>query len=131
MAEFAVAGSDNDNPFVVANFLPDPTHPHAVSFPSPFSGGCVVDCSGLLVAVGNYRQLQFAIYNIDNPATPKLNGVFDIPSMIDGLSFSGIGALSLDGTNLLVGDYNGGTMALFDVSRPEDSLGLGLLRLLL
>jgi hypothetical protein len=117
MAEFdiAVAGSDKDNHFVVVNFLHNPTNPGTVPVDTQFpSGGCVVDCYEVLAAVGNYMGDEVLIYNIVNPASPRLIGQF---SSTLG-SYTGIGALSIFGTHVLVGEQNGPNIVLFDISNP-------------
>ncbi len=119
-----VSGSNNDPNFVVIDTL-DPPRSFVVT--SPFSGGCLVDCSvanlggtSILAAVGNYMGGKVAIYDILNPAKPELIGTFD-SELGPEFGHTGIGALSLDGTNLLVGEFNGPNLVLIDVSKPPAS----------
>jgi hypothetical protein len=84
----------------------------------PFLGGCLVDCSGTLAAVGNYGAGQVSIYDITDPSSPKLKNTFDSGLGPDA-GFTGNGALSLDGKNLLVGELNGPGIVLIDVSKSE------------
>ena len=117
----SVLGSTNDTRFAVTNFTVA-SAPTTV-FVTPEFGvrptGCVVDCSGTLAAVGNYQSEQVAIYNISNPAAPALLNTFSTGLTQYGLT--GIGALSLDGTNLLVGEFNGGHIVLIDTTKPQGS----------
>ncbi|MGO9517117.1 MAG: hypothetical protein ACLPND_08745 [Candidatus Korobacteraceae bacterium] len=102
-----VTGNTTDPNFAVSSFLAPPA-PSIAVVPTNFTG-CVVDCSGTLAAVGSYGSGQVAIYDLSNPAAPQLQGT--VPSTI-----SAIGALSLDGNNLLVGELNGSSLVLIDIS---------------
>lgn len=107
-----VAGSNNDSSFAVIDFT-NPATPTNVVVPAPFSGGCMVDCSGTLAAVGDFNGGEVAIYDISTPAAPVLKGS---KSTVLG----GIGAISIDGTNVLVGELNGDRVILIDVSTPSN-----------
>jgi hypothetical protein len=110
MTVAVVAGSNNDNRFAVIDFSV-PTSPADVLVPAPFSGGCMVDCSGVLAAVGNYNGGQVAIFDISNPAAPVLKGTANT-------ILNGIGAISSDGSHVLVGEVNGSRSVLIDVTNP-------------
>src|SRR5271165_4413403 len=102
-----VTGNTTDPHFAVSSFLALPA-PSITVIETNFTG-CVVDCSGTLAAVGSYGSGQVAIYDLSDPASPQLQGT--VPSTI-----SAIGALSLDGTNLLVGELNGSSLVLINIS---------------
>jgi hypothetical protein len=102
-----VIGSTSGNQYDVINFL-SLSAPAILFQPTLFSG-CVVDCSGPLAAVGNSGGGDALIYEISSPPAPVSQGPFPT-------GLSSIGALSLDGTNLLVGASNGWSIALIDVS---------------
>jgi hypothetical protein len=121
-----VCGSDKDNRFVVIDFAPTP--PGTAFVNAPFSGGCLVDCFGTLAAVGNYQGDGVALYDISVPASPTLILVYGtgLTSGLTGLT--GIGALSLDGTNLLVGESNGPNVVLIDVTNPASPSIVSTLR---
>jgi len=102
-----VTGNTTDPQFAVSSFLALPA-PSRTMVETNFTG-CVVDCSGTLAAVGSYGSGQVAIYDLSDPASPQLQGT--VPSTI-----SAIGALSLDGTNLLVGELNGSSLVLINIS---------------
>lgn len=110
MAVVIVAGSNNDNRFVVIDFSV-PASPVNTLVTAPFSGGCVVDCSGTLAAAGNYNGGQVAIFDISDPAAPALKGAV-------GTGLGGIGAISFDGPHVLAGEVNGARAVLVDVSNP-------------
>ncbi len=111
----AVSGSSSDPRFSVTDFS-NPTTPTTVFVTPPFtSGGCVVDCSATLAAVGAYQGSQVTIYDITNPASPAAKNTYDTGL---GSPLTGIGALSLDGTNLLVGENGGQNVVFIDVSKP-------------
>jgi WD40 repeat protein len=146
----AVTGSVTDSRFAVTNFS-DAAAPTTVLVPSPFSGGCVVDCSNnlgnqsvgtlanstsALAAVGSYKSGQVAIYNLANPASPALVNTFSTPGL------SGVGAVAFDGqsgNNLALGASNGSTVVLMDVqtgaitatAQPEGDLVGGVYSLAL
>src|SRR5262249_33226182 len=86
MANIVVAGSNNDNRFAVVDFTV-PQSPVNVLATAPFQGGCMVDCTGSLVAVGNYNGGEVAIFDISNPASPTQKGKVNT-------LLGGIGALS-------------------------------------
>jgi hypothetical protein len=111
MSVIVVAGSNNDNSFAVIDFTV-PASPVNVLAPAPFLGGCMVDCSGTLVAVGNYTGGEVAIFDISNPASPTQKSTV---STVLG----GIGAISFDGSHVLVGEVNGQRVVLIDVSNPS------------
>ena len=102
-----VTGNTTDSNFAVSSFLALPA-PSMTGVATTFTG-CVVDCSGTLAAVGSYGSGQVAIYDLTDPASPQLQGT--VPSTL-----SAIGALSLDGNNLLVGELNGSSLVLIDIS---------------
>ncbi len=124
--DVVVSGSEFDNRFLVVDFT-DRANPSAVfvnapwpPWPpgSPSSGGCLVDCSVTLAAVAHYTGSEVAIYDITNPAAPALKSTFD-SGLGSGSGLTGIGAVSLDGTNLLVGELAGPNVVLIDVSDPS------------
>src|SRR5271166_3860850 len=102
-----VTGNTTDPQFAVSSFFALPA-PSRTMVETNFTG-CVVDCSGTLAAVGSYGSGQVAIYDLSDPASPQLQGT--VPSTI-----SAIGALSVDGTNLLVGELNGSSLVLINLS---------------
>jgi hypothetical protein len=110
MTVIVVAGSNNDNRFAVIDFSV-PASPADILMSPSFSGGCMVDCSGTLAAVGNYNGGQVDIFDISNPAAPALKGTV---STVLG----GIGAISSDGSHVLVGEVNGSRAVLIDVTNP-------------
>jgi hypothetical protein len=131
MPTVVVSGSNNDFRFAVTDFsnANAPTTVYvtpgfAVPRPGPTNNGCVVACSNnlftdgdissSLVAVGHYGGSQVAIYDLTDPASPQLQTMFDT-------GLASIGALSLYGNNLLVGENNGSNIALLDISKPQSS----------
>ncbi len=107
-----VAGSQNDASFAVVDFT-NPATPTVAIVAAPFQGGCMVDCSGTLAAVGNFNGGQVAIYDISIPSTPVLKG--SVSTVLGG-----IGAISIDGNRVLVGEVNGLRVILIDVSTPSN-----------
>src|SRR6185437_7563687 len=59
----------------------------------------------------NFNGGQVAVYDISNPASPVFKGSV-------ATTLGGIGAISADGTKVLVGEVNGRRAALIDVSNP-------------
>jgi hypothetical protein len=116
MPDFVVVlGSDNR--FAVVDFSL-PAGPGTVFVTPPFSGGCLVGCSGTAAAVAGFRGGEVALYDLSNPAAPVLLNVFDTGLNPSTRGLTGIGAVSLDGTSLLVGEYDGPTLVLLDVALP-------------
>ena len=112
-----VTGSSTETRFAVTN-MSVPTAPTTVHITAPFeNGGCVVDCSGKLAAVGNYGGGSVAIYDLFHPAEPVLQETLSTGLQLRGLT--GIGALSFDGTNLLVGEANGPNIVLIDIKSKK------------
>ena len=112
-----VTGSNTDTRFAVIN-MSVPATPSTVHVTAPFgSGGCVVDCSAQLAAVGNYGGGSVAIYDLFHPAAPVLQDTLDTGLQLRG--GTGIGALSLDGDNLLVGEANGPGIVLIDIKSKK------------
>jgi hypothetical protein len=127
-----VLGSDNDPRFAVTNFPPtgqpstvfvNPGFPEID--PPPANPGCVVACSRLLVdgdltsslaAVGQYGGGYVAIYDLNDPAAPQQLSKFDTGL---GTPHTGIGALSLYGTNLVVGELDGSNIVYIDITNPR------------
>jgi hypothetical protein len=132
MTTVVVNGSNNDFRFAITDFSNAKTpstvfvNPGFATAGDPTNNGCVVACSSLytdgdisgsLLAVGQYAGGQVAIYDLSDPALPKRTALFDT-----GLGeLTGIGALSLYGNNLLVGEANGPTLVLLDISQPQSS----------
>lgn len=112
-----VSGSENDNRFLVTDFSISPPTP--VFITPPFMGGCLVDAEETLAAVGNYQGNTIALYDLTNPASPALISTYDL-SLLPG-GFGGIGALSLNGKYVLVGEAAGPTIVLLDISQPPSS----------
>jgi hypothetical protein len=110
MSSIVVAGSNNDNSFAVIDFSIPASPVNVLATPS-FQGGCMVDCSGTLAAVGNYNGGEVAIYDISNPASPTLKGSVTT-------TLAGIGAISFDGMHVLAGEVNGNSIAFIDASNP-------------
>jgi hypothetical protein len=110
-----VSGSSSDPRFSVTDFTNTSAATTVFVTPPFTSGGCVVDCSGTLAAVGAYQGSQVTIYDITNPASPTVKNTYDTGL---GSPLTGIGALSLDGTNLLVGEAGGQNIVFIDVSQP-------------
>src|SRR5579863_10496012 len=103
-----VTGSPADPRFAVTEFS-IVGHGSTVFVTPPFESkpiGCAVACSGKLAAVGAYQQGTVWIYNLSNPAAPALQNTFD-SGLGSGAGLSGIGSISLDGANALVGEANG------------------------
>jgi hypothetical protein len=133
MAVVVVSGSNNDLRFAVTDV--PPSGAPSTTFvtpgfselggPLPVSNGCVVACSrrfvdgdvsGSLVAVGQYGGGNVAIYDVSNAAAPTQLSMFDTSL---GAPLTGIGALSLYGTNLLVGERSGSHIVLIDITNPR------------
>jgi hypothetical protein len=100
MLNVVVLGSSTDSSFAVIDFTSAaaPTSvmiqpPDADRGPEP---GMVVASSSNLAAVGSYGASTVWIYDLSNPASPSL-----INTIYTGVG--SIGALSLDGKNLVVG----------------------------
>ena len=93
--------------------------PTPVFITPPFMGGCLVDAEETLAAVGNYQGNTIALYDLTNPASPALISTYDL-SLLPG-GFGGIGALSLNGKYVLVGEAAGPTIVLLDISQPPSS----------
>jgi hypothetical protein len=94
MAVIVVAGSNNGNRFAVIDFT-IPASPTNVLATPTFLGGCMVDCSGTLAAVGNYNGGEVEIFDISNPALPVQTGSVST-------ALNGIGAISFDGPRIVV-----------------------------
>jgi hypothetical protein len=103
-----VAASTESPDFAVIDFSNAPPTSIVVG---ATPGGNVVDCYGTLAAVGACANGTVTIFDISNPASPTLRGSVDT-------GLSGIGAISMDGTNILVGQNNGSQLALIDISNP-------------
>jgi len=119
MAVTAVVNASNtDNRFVITD-ISDLSNVTAVYVTAPFdtgevpTQGCVVDCYGKLAAMGSYQTGYVAIYDLSNPAQPSQQSLIDT-------GFGGIGAISLNGSYLLVGEASGPQVALIDVSNPKN-----------
>jgi hypothetical protein len=128
-----VLGSDNDPRFAVTNFPPagqpstvfvNPGFPEDGG-PPRANPGCVVACSRLLfdgdqtsslAAVGQYGGGYVAIYDLNNPAVPQQLSMFDTGL---GTPLTGIGALSLYGTNLVVGELDGPNIVYIDITNQR------------
>jgi hypothetical protein len=117
MAVTAIVNASNtDNRFVVTD-ISNPTHVTSVYVTAPFNTGetytqgCVVDCYGKLAAVGSYQTGSVALYDLTNPAQPSQVSLIDT-------GFAGIGAISINGSRVLVGEATGPHIALIDVSNP-------------
>jgi hypothetical protein len=131
MTTVVVTGSNNDFRFAVTD-VSNANAPTTVFVNPGFSAGeargptnngCVVACSSLftdgdisgsLVAVGHFGGSQVAIYDLSDPALPQRQATFDT-------GLGSIGALSLCGNDLLVGESNGPNIALLDISRPQSN----------
>jgi hypothetical protein len=98
VTEFSIVGRASTK-LITANFESQPT-------------GCVVACSGKFAAVGAYKQSSVWIYDLSNPASPTIQNTLNT-TLGAG---NGIGTLSLDGTNLLVGQFNGPSVVLLDIN---------------
>src|SRR5215471_9413442 len=112
MMDVVVAGSNNDFSFAVVDFT-NPNSPTNTLVNPGFGGGCMVDSSGTLAAVGNFNGSQVVLCDISNPASPVVKG-----SVNSGLS--GIGAISIDGTRVLAGEHAGLRAVLIDASDPAN-----------
>jgi hypothetical protein len=110
MSVIVVAGSQNDNSFAVIDFS-NPASPVKVLATPTYQGGCMVDCAGTLAAAGNSNGDQVAIFDISNPASPTQTGLVST-------GLAGIGAISFDGSHVLVGEVNGQNVVLIDASNP-------------
>jgi hypothetical protein len=112
-----VTGSPTDPRFAVTEF-PLVGHGSTKFFRPPFQSdpiGCVVACSGKLAAVGGYGQDEVWIYDLTNPSSPTLIQTLDT-QLGAGYNLSGVGTVSLDGTNLLVGEAAGPNIKLMDIN---------------
>ena len=88
----------------------DPTKPAAAIVSPKFGGGCAVDADGKLAAVGNSNGGQVQLYDLStSPATLLGTAV---------TTLGGIGAISLDGNRVLVGELTGPRAALIDFTNP-------------
>ncbi len=112
-----VTGSPADTRFAVTEFsIVGRASTKFISPPFESQGfGCVVACSGKLAAVGAYKQDQVWIYDLSNPSSPALIQTLDT-QLGPGYNLGGVGAISLDGTNLLVGEAGGPNIKLMDVT---------------
>jgi hypothetical protein len=111
-----VTGSPTDTRFAVTEF-PFVGRGSTVFITPPFESrgiGCVVACSGTLAAVGAYKQGTVWIYDLSNPGNPTIQNTFDTGLAAQGRS--GIGAISLDGTKVLVGEASGPNIVLMNAS---------------
>ncbi len=106
--------------FYVIDFSNAPGEvPAPVPVSPPFPGGCVVDCSQKLAAVGNYTGSGFVtIYDISTPAaprsfgsTPALSSVVGLPPNQGPADFAGIGSISFYGGYVLAGEAGNATIA--------------------
>ena len=112
-----VTASSTDTRFAVTD-ISVPATPTTVHMTAPFEGGgCVVDCSGQLAAIGNYGGGSVAIYNLFNPAAPALQETLATGLQLQGRT--GIGALSFDGEHLLVGEADGPNIVLIDIKSKK------------
>ena len=127
-----VLGSDNDPRFAVTNF--PPTGQPSTVFVNPgfpedgtpagqprlrrrllrllFDG----DQTSSIAAVGQYGGGYVAIYDLNNPAAPQQLSMFDTGL---GTPLTGIGALSLYGTNLVVGELDGPNIVYIDITNQR------------
>ena len=71
----------------------------------------MVDASGSLAAIGDFNGSSVRLCDISNPAAPALQGTVNT-------GLSGIGAISMDGNHVLVGELNGLRAVLIDASVP-------------
>jgi hypothetical protein len=69
----------------------------------------------MLAAVGAYQQTTVWIYDVSNPANPTIQITLD-----RGLGAgNGVGTLSLDGTNLLLGQFDRPSVVLLDITTGD------------
>jgi hypothetical protein len=106
--EVVVAGSDNLFRFAVIDFT-TPTKPGVVLVTPSFSDSCVVDAFATLVAVASKHAGEVNIFDISDPAKPILKGSVST-------TLSGIGAISISNTSVVVGELDGIGIAFIDVS---------------
>jgi LVIVD repeat len=109
MTIVVVAASTNSPDFAVIDFTS--ATPTSVMVGAS-AGGNVVDCYGTLAAVGDCTSGKVTIFDISHPASPTLRS-----SVNTGLS--GIGAISMDDKNILVGQNNGSQVALVNISNSN------------
>ena len=112
MVDVVVAGSNNDFSFAVSDFT-NPASPTNVTTNPGLGGGCMVDASGSLAAIGDFNGSSVRLCDISNPAAPALQGTVNT-------GLSGIGAISMDGNHVLVGELNGLRAVLIDASVPAN-----------
>src|SRR5271154_2559557 len=132
MTVAVVTGSNNDPRFAVTNFTPKTPTTVFVTPGFPIDGpplafnGCVVACSrlytdgdqtGSIAVVGQYSGGDVAIYDVSTPAAPVKLSTFD--TTLGAPSHSGIGAISLYGTSLLVGELAGPNIILIDITNQK------------
>ncbi|MDB5483447.1 MAG: choice-of-anchor domain [Caulobacteraceae bacterium] len=110
MSDIVVAGGNNDSSFAVIDFT-NPASPTKANATPNFLGGCMVDSSGTLAAAANFNGGQVDIFDISAPAVPVLKG--SIATVLGG-----IGAISFDGSRVLVGELNGQRLILIDATNP-------------
>ena len=117
------AGEYEPNYFWVIDFSRAPAGaPSPVQVPLPFSGsGCVVDCSGTQVAVGNSTGPgSVTIYDISNPAVPRAIDSTGSALTQEGANFDGIGAISFYAGYVLAAEANfGPRVALIEMGSLE------------
>jgi hypothetical protein len=113
----AVTGNTADARFTVTAFS-IVGRASTVKIRPPFESdpiGCVVACSGMVAAVGAYQQTTVWIYDLSNPGDPTIQITLD-SGLGEG---NGIGTLSLDGTKLLVGQFDGPSVVLLDITTGD------------
>ena len=110
--EVIISGSNNAFDFAVTDFTA-PNSPTNVTTNPGLGGGCMVDASGTLAAVGNFNGSQVTVFDISNPAIPVAGGSV-------GTLLSGIGAISVDAKRVLIGELNSGRAVLIDASNPAN-----------
>src|ERR1017187_9640586 len=81
--------------------------PRVVMTPG-FQNGNVVDCYGMLAAVGEYSGYSVALFDLSAPASPVQTGVVQTDFQI--------GSISIYGSYVLTGELFGSRVSLIDIS---------------
>lgn len=95
--------------------------PPTVAMTAGFENGNIVDCYGTLAAVGSYANAySVTLFDISNPASPVAVKGGTLTTAFQ------IGALSMNDTYLLIGEYNGSRVQLFNIGKPGSPYPLSI-----
>ena len=115
MAVVVAAASPGSPKFAVINFG---NTPPTVAMTAGFDNGNIVDCYGTLAAVAENSGLAVALFDMSVPSSPVRTG-----TVTTGFQ---IGSISIDGSYVVTGEYNGSRVSLIDVSNPADPYVRGI-----